>query len=182
MNKTAIILLLTSILLSCSDAKQAEKQQLVMEEMQVKLDSLKAVVTSSSSNTELDIATFLTFQDNNAENAMNFYMSIFENSKVLKIERWGKGGPGTEGRVMHAIFELNGNLFMASDSPPIHEWNFTPAVSNYIDCTTEGELDMLFGKLSENGKVMMPLNNYGFSRKFGFLEDQYGVSWQLNLK
>jgi len=83
---------------------------------------------------------------------------------------------------MQATFELDGNLFMCSDSPPIHVWNFTPAVSNYIECKDENELEKLFSKLSKNGKVMMPLNNYGFSQKFGFIEDQFGVSWQLNLK
>ena len=71
---------------------------------------------------------------------------------------------------------------MCSDSPPIHEWGFTPAVSNYVECMDESQLEHLFTKLSENGKVMMPLDNYGFSQKFGFLEDRFGVSWQLNLQ
>ena len=83
---------------------------------------------------------------------------------------------------MHATFNLNGKQFMCSDSPPIHDWGFTPAVSNYVECEDENELERLFTKLSENGKVMMPLNNYGFSQKFGFVEDQFGVSWQLNLQ
>jgi len=82
---------------------------------------------------------------------------------------------------MHATFNLNGNQFMCSDSPPIHNWGFTPAVSNYVECKDENELERLFTKLSENGKVMMPLDNYGFSQQFGFVEDQFGVSWQLNL-
>ena len=128
------------------------------------------------------IATFLTFQDGNAESAMNFYVELFDNSKIIKIKRWEKDGPVEEGRIMRATFELNGNLFMCSDSPPVHDWNFSPAVSNYVECESETELQNLFANLSENGKVTMPLNNYGFSQKFGWTIDQFGVSWQLNLE
>lgn len=128
------------------------------------------------------IATFLTFQDNNAENAMNFYVELFDNSRIIEIKRWGEDASNKEEMIMLASFELNGNLFMCSDSPPIHDWGFTPAVSNYIECKNDGELVRLFTELSKNGKVMMPLNNYGFSKKFGFVEDQFGVSWQLNLQ
>lgn len=128
------------------------------------------------------IATFLTFQKEDAEQAMNFYVSLFDNSKIEDIKRWGKDVPGKEGTIMHATFSLNGKLFMCSDSPPVHDWGFTPAVSNFVECVDEAELEALFAKLSENGKVMMPLNNYGFSTKFGFVEDRFGVSWQLNLQ
>ena len=128
------------------------------------------------------IATFLTFQDGNAENAMNFYIDLFDNSKIVQLQRWGNDGPVEEGKIMRASFELNGNTFMCSDSPPVHDWNFTPATSNYIECESETELVRLFTKLSENGKVTMPLNNYGFSQKFGWTIDQFGVSWQLNLE
>ncbi len=127
------------------------------------------------------LATFLTFQKEDAEQAMNFYISLFDNSKVLDVKRWGADMPGKEGTIMHATFQLNGNLFMCSDSPPIHEWDFTPGVSNYVNCTNEAELEKLFTNLAENGQVLMPLNNYGFSQKFGFVTDQFGVSWQLNL-
>lgn len=128
------------------------------------------------------LLTFLTFQKEDAEQAMNFYISLFDNSKVLEVKRWGPGMPSKEGTIMHATFQLNGSLYMCSDSPPIHEWDFTPGVSNFVDCTDEAELEFLFGKLSENGQVLMPLNNYGFSQKFGFVTDQFGVSWQLNLQ
>ena len=128
------------------------------------------------------IITFLTFQKEDAEQAMNFYIEIFGNSKIDHINRWGKDGPGKEGTIMNATFTLNGKPFMCSDSPAIHKWDFTPAVSNYIDCSDESELERLFTKLSENGQVMMPLNNYGFSQKFGFVQDQFGISWQLNLQ
>jgi predicted 3-demethylubiquinone-9 3-methyltransferase (glyoxalase superfamily) len=83
---------------------------------------------------------------------------------------------------MHATFELNGKRFMCSDSPPVHNWDFTPAVSVFVECTSEEEVDRLYSKLSENGQVAMPLDNYGFSRKFGWVIDRFGVSWQLNLQ
>ncbi len=127
------------------------------------------------------IATFLTFQKGDAEKAMNRYIELFDNSEIIQINRWGKDGPGTEGTIMHATFSLNGNLFMCSDSPAIHEWSFTPAVSNFIECDDEDEITRLFTKLSENGELMMPLDNYGFSKQFAFIEDQFGISWQLNL-
>lgn len=126
--------------------------------------------------------TSLTFQDNNAENAMNFFVELFDNSKIINVRRWGKDGPGEEGRIMQATFELDGNLFMCSDSPSVHNWDFTPAVSIYLECENEIELERLFLELSENGNVTMPLNYYGFSQKFGWVIDQFGVSWQLNLE
>lgn len=127
------------------------------------------------------IITSLTFQDNNAENAMNFYVELFDNSKIINIQRWGKEAPVEEGKIMQATFELDGNLFMCSDSPAVHDWNFTPAISNYITCENENELERLFSRLSENGEITMPLDNYGFSQKFGWVIDQFGVSWQLNI-
>jgi|SRR5690606_20736713 len=128
------------------------------------------------------IATFLTFQDNKAEEAMNFYVELFGNSKVIDIQRYGKDGPGKEGTVVKAIFELNGAQFICSDSFIQHEWSFTPAVSNWVECSTEKEIYHLFAELSENGEVKMPLDNYGFSKQFAFVEDRFGVSWQLNLE
>ncbi len=138
--------------------------------------------TEKTNQMKGEIATFLTFQKEDAEQAMNFYLKLFDNSEIVNIKRWRKEGPGKEGTIMHATFSLNGKLFMCSDSPPVHDWGFTPAVSNYVECMTEDQLQNLFTKLSENGKVMMPLANYGFSQKFGFVEDRYGVSWQLNLQ
>lgn len=127
------------------------------------------------------ITTFLTFQENNAEQAMNFYTGLFDNSRIIDIQRYGKDGPGKEGSVMKAVFELNGKEFICSDSFIKHDWTFTPAISNWVECKDEDELDMLFSRLGENGRVMMPLDNYGFGRKFGWVADKFGVSWQLIL-
>lgn len=128
------------------------------------------------------IITSLTFQKNDAEEAMNFYISLFDNSKIIHVQRWEKGGMGKEGSIMLAIFELNGQKFMCSDSPPVHNWDFTPAVSNYVECVNAEEIKTLFSKLSEGGIVTMPLDSYGFSQKFAWVIDKFGVSWQLNLK
>ncbi|NKI32255.1 VOC family protein [Muricauda sp. DJ-13] len=138
--------------------------------------------SSNENKAKGELLTFLTFQKEDAEQAMNFYVSLFDNSKVIDIERWGPGMPSKEGTIKYATFQLNGSLYMCSDSPPIHEWDFTPAVSNFVNCSDEAELESLFDRLAENGTVLMPLNNYGFSQKFGFVTDQFGVSWQLNLK
>lgn len=131
---------------------------------------------------EKQITTFLTFQENNAEDAMNFYIGLFDNSKIIEVQRHGKDGPAKEGSVMIARFELNGKQFICSDSYVKHAWTFSPAISLYVECRTDDELEKLFHKLSENGKVYMPLDHYGFSQKFGWVEDRFGVSWQLNLQ
>jgi predicted 3-demethylubiquinone-9 3-methyltransferase (glyoxalase superfamily) len=170
------------VAISCTDSKNNKNHLTKIEKLQVSIDSLKNVLIQNKATMKNQIITFLTFQDNNAENAMNFYVELFDNSKIINVQRWGKEGPGEEGRIMHATFDLNGNLFMCSDSPPVHNWDFSPAVSNYIEFENESELERLFSKLSENGNVTMPLNNYGFSQKFGWVIDQFGVSWQLNLK
>lgn len=126
------------------------------------------------------ITTFLTFQKNNAEQAMNFYVNLFNNSKVIDIQRYGENGPGKEGTIVKAIFELNGKQFICSDSFIQHDWTFTPAVSSWVECKTKEELERLYKNLSENGEVKMPLDNYGFSKQFAFVEDRFGLSWQLN--
>lgn len=167
---------------SCIDTKLESQQLAQIEKLQLENDSLKISLEKNTLNSKNQISTFLTFQDNNAEKAMNFYVELFDNSKIVSLKRWEKGGPGEEGKIMHAIFNLNGRTFMCSDSPPIHEWDLSPAISNYIECKNESEQERLFSKLSENGTVTMPLNNYGFSQKFGWVIDQFNVSWQLNLE
>jgi predicted 3-demethylubiquinone-9 3-methyltransferase (glyoxalase superfamily) len=182
MKRTIPILLFFGLIaLNCTNSNLEKDTVNKIEQLKLENDSLKNLLIKDKTNMKNQIATFLTFQDNNAENAMNFYVELFDNSKVIKVQRWGKGGPGTKGKIMHATFDLNGNLFMCSDSPPVHDWDFSPAVSNYIDCKNEREQERLFSKLSENGNVTMPLNNYGFSQKFGWVIDQFGISWQLNL-
>ncbi len=117
-----------------------------------------------------------------AEEAINFYVSLFPNSEVKHIEKWKHGElGGEEGLVKQASFVLAGQEYMASENRMEHKFSFTPAISIYVNCESEDELTHFFEKLSEDGQVMMPLDNYGFSQKFGWAADKYGVSWQLNL-
>jgi predicted 3-demethylubiquinone-9 3-methyltransferase (glyoxalase superfamily) len=127
------------------------------------------------------ITTFLMF-DGKAEEAMNFYISLFPKSAILNITRYGKNETGTEGTVKHATFSLNELEFMCIDTNAKHGFTFTPAMSLYIKCFSEEEIDTLFEKLSQDGQVLMPLTAYPFSEKFGWAADKFGVSWQLTLE
>lgn len=127
------------------------------------------------------LTTFFMF-DGKAEEAMNFYISLFENSKVLSITRYGPGEAGAEGSVMHATFSLDGQEYMCIDSNIEHGFTFTPAMSIYVRCESEAEIDRLAEALSHDGQVMMPLDRYPFSEKFAWLADRFGVSWQLSLE
>jgi len=126
------------------------------------------------------ITTFLMFEGN-AEEAMNFYISLFADAEVVNITRYGAESAGTEGSVQHATFTLAGEQFMCIDSPTKHDFTFTPAISLFVQCETEAELDRLYACLADQGTELMPLGNYGFSTKFGWVNDRFGVSWQLNL-
>jgi predicted 3-demethylubiquinone-9 3-methyltransferase (glyoxalase superfamily) len=112
------------------------------------------------------ITPFLWFDDK-AEEAMNFYVSIFPNSKILSVTRYGEGGPGPKGTVMIAAFELDGQKFTALNGGP--QFTFTEAISFYVDCKTQQEVDELWEKLSEGGE----------KGKCGWLKDKYGLSWQI---
>jgi predicted 3-demethylubiquinone-9 3-methyltransferase (glyoxalase superfamily) len=126
------------------------------------------------------VATFLMFEGN-AEEAMNYYVSLIEDSSVTSIVRYGSEGPGTEGSVMQATFTLKGQEFMCIDSHVKHAFTFTPSFSIFVTCDTDDEMDRLYEDLPVGGKVLMPLGNYGFSKKFGWVVDRFGVSWQVNL-
>jgi len=136
------------------------------------------VVTSSSG-----ITPFLTFTGR-AEEAMSFYVSLFPRSEVLdvRLRRYGPNEAGPEGSVMHATFALAGQQFMCSDSYVAHDWTFTPAISLYMRCESEEEIERLYRGLSDGGQVFMPLDRYPFSERFGWVGDRYGVSWQLALE
>jgi predicted 3-demethylubiquinone-9 3-methyltransferase (glyoxalase superfamily) len=112
------------------------------------------------------ITPFLWFNDN-AEEAANFYVSVFENSEVLNISRYGEGGPGPAGSVMVATFRLNGQEFSALNGGP--EFSFTEAISFQIDCGNQEEVDYYWEKLSEDGEP----------GPCGWLKDQFGLSWQV---
>ncbi|MEB9905586.1 MULTISPECIES: VOC family protein [Bacillus] len=132
------------------------------------------------SNTNQKITTFLMFEGK-AEEAMNFYTSLFDQSEIVNISRYDENGPGKEGTVIHATFTLNGQEFMCIDSYVNHNFTFTPAMSLYVTCETEEEIETVFHKLAQDGAILMSLGAYPFSKKFGWLNDKYGVSWQLTL-
>jgi predicted 3-demethylubiquinone-9 3-methyltransferase (glyoxalase superfamily) len=129
--------------------------------------------------------TFLMFvgdQCGKAEEAINFYVSLLDNSEIKNIEKYKWDEPGGKvGLVKFATFTLAGQEYLASENTMEHKFGFTPAMSIYVNCESEDEIDKLFATLSEGGQVMMPLGDYGFSKKFGWTADKYGVSWQLNL-
>ncbi len=130
------------------------------------------------------ITTFLMFvgdKHGKAEEAINFYVTLFPNSRIDTIDRYGAGDRDPEGTVRQGLFTINGQQFRAMDSAAPHAFTFTPAISLYFECGSREELTHLYQKLSENGQPLMPLDNYGFSELFGWINDRFGVSWQLNL-
>jgi predicted 3-demethylubiquinone-9 3-methyltransferase (glyoxalase superfamily) len=112
------------------------------------------------------ITPFLWF-DNKAEEAANFYVSIFKNSKILNIARYGEAGPGPKGSVMMVTFQIEGQEFMALNGGP--QYTFTPAISLFVHCETQAEVDDLWTKLTAGGKEV----------QCAWLQDKYGVSWQI---
>lgn len=128
-----------------------------------------------------NVTPFLMFQNGKAEEAMTFYTSLIEDSEIKSISRYGAEGPGPEGTVIQALFSLKGQDFMCIDSYVTHEFEFTPSFSIYLTCDTEEEIDHLYSELLKDGKALMPIDNYGFSKKFGWVNDRFGVSWQLTL-
>jgi len=112
------------------------------------------------------ITPFLWFNDQ-AEEAMNFYVSIFRNSRAGKITRWGETGPGPKGAVMSVTFQLDGQEFFALNGGPT--FTFTPAISLFVNCATQKEVDELWEKLSAGGE----------KSRCGWLKDKYGLSWQI---
>lgn len=112
---------------------------------------------------------------------MNYYTSLIEDSEITSITRYGANEAGEEGSVMQATFSLKGQEFMCIDSNVKHEFTFTPSFSLFITCEMEEEIDRLYENLAAGGRVLMPLGDYSFSKKFGWVVDKFGVSWQLTL-
>jgi len=112
------------------------------------------------------ITPFLWF-DGRAEEAANFYVSLFKNSRVLSVTRYGDAGPGPKGTVMIATFQLDGQRFFALNGGP--QFTFSPAISFLVNCETQEEVDELWEKLSEGGE----------RNQCGWLKDKYGLSWQI---
>ena len=112
------------------------------------------------------ITPFLWF-NGQAEEAANFYTSVFKNSKIVSVTRCGEGGPGPRGSVMSVTFQLEGQQFMALNAGP--QFSFTPAISFFVNCQTQAEVDKLWDRLSAGGK----------KERCGWLKDKFGLSWQI---
>jgi predicted 3-demethylubiquinone-9 3-methyltransferase (glyoxalase superfamily) len=112
------------------------------------------------------ITPFLWF-DGNAEEAINFYVSIFKNSRIVSLRRYGEAGPGPKGTVMTGTFQIEGQTFYALNGGP--QYKFTPAISLFVDCATQEEVDELWEKLSAGGHV----------QQCGWITDRFGLSWQI---
>jgi predicted 3-demethylubiquinone-9 3-methyltransferase (glyoxalase superfamily) len=125
------------------------------------------------------VTPFLMFEGV-AEEAMTFYVLLF-NGEIVSVTRYGPGEPGAEGSIKRADFTLAGQHVICIDSAVKHGFTFTPAMSLFVECSSETELDQVFAELSANGKVLMPPGNYGFSSRFTWINDRFGVSWQLNV-
>ena len=112
---------------------------------------------------------FVGEQYGKAEEAMLFYTSLFKNSSIIQISRYEKEDEDREGKVKYAVFALNGQEFIAMESNLEHHFSFTPAISLYVSCKTQSEIDELWEKLAEGGNI----------QQCGWLQDKYGVSWQI---
>ena len=123
---------------------------------------------------------FLMFQGGSAQAALDLYFATLPDSRMVRVEHYAQGEPGPVGSIKVAVFTLCGREFMCSDSPIRHGFTFTPSSSTFVEFDSVAELERVFGILSEGGQVLMSLDNYGFSQRFGWINDRFGVSWQLN--
>ncbi|AZN96736.1 VOC family protein [Mesorhizobium sp. M9A.F.Ca.ET.002.03.1.2] len=126
------------------------------------------------------VKPFLMFEGR-AEEAMTFYCETIPDSRVLDVVRYGAGENGPQGTVKVARISIGGLEVMVSDSPVHHAFTFTPSASLFVDCSSEEELERIIEAMAEDGEFLMPPDNYGFSRRFAWINDRFGVSWQINL-
>jgi predicted 3-demethylubiquinone-9 3-methyltransferase (glyoxalase superfamily) len=129
------------------------------------------------------VHTHLMFQNGRALEALHRYEAVFDGAFTIDaLDLYDEAAPGPSGQVQLALCTLLGQRISCIDSPVQHGFDMTPAISLFVECGDEDELDRLFAELSDGGTVFMPLDNYGFSRRYGWVADQFGVPWQLNLQ
>ncbi len=124
------------------------------------------------------VVPFLMFEGR-AEEAMQLYVATVPGSRIVAIERYGAGEMGPPGTVKVATFELAGQRLRCSDSPVKHAFTFTPSLSLFLTVADVGEVDRLANALGEGGQTLMPPGDYGFSPRFAWVQDRFGVSWQI---
>jgi predicted 3-demethylubiquinone-9 3-methyltransferase (glyoxalase superfamily) len=128
----------------------------------------------------MSVSTHLMFQGGKAQGALDLYASVFPSFTVVSMEKYGPSDP-TPGFIKIAKIDFDGHPLVVVDSPVRHKFDFTPSMSLFIDFDGAADLDRTFERLADGGDVKMPLNDYGFSHRFGWVTDRFGVSWQLNL-
>ncbi|HDJ4741343.1 TPA: VOC family protein [Staphylococcus aureus] len=126
------------------------------------------------------ITTFLMF-NNQAEEAVKLYTSLFEDSEFITMAKYGENGPGDPGTVQHSIFTLNGQVFMAIDANSGTELPMNPAISLFVTVKDTIEMERLFNGLKDEGAILMPKTNMPPYREFAWVQDKFGVSFQLAL-
>lgn len=115
---------------------------------------------------------YLMFQGEIAEQAIQFYISLFPNAEIVSLNRYGPGSDGPEGTGMQARIKIAGQTVMCVASPVGHAFDFTPSFSFFVHCDDDDEVDRLYSALSDQGTTLMPPGNYGFSRKFAWVNDR----------
>jgi predicted 3-demethylubiquinone-9 3-methyltransferase (glyoxalase superfamily) len=128
----------------------------------------------------MTVSTHLMFQGGKAQAAVDLYASVLPGFTVLSVEKYGPGDP-TAGLIKIAKVDFLGHSLIVIDSPVPHKFDFTPSMSLFVDFDQAADLDRAFNRLVDGGDVKMPLGDYGFSRRFGWVTDRFGVAWQLNL-
>jgi predicted 3-demethylubiquinone-9 3-methyltransferase (glyoxalase superfamily) len=127
------------------------------------------------------IQPFLMFQRGGGSEALAFYQEVFPDTVVGPIERYGQEEAGPEGTIKRGSLTVAGQTIQISDSFVTHAFDFTPSFSFFIDCDVEADVDALATALSQgSGTVLMPAGDYGFSKRFAWVNDRFGVSWQVN--
>lgn len=124
------------------------------------------------------VTPFLMFEGK-AQEAMDFYMELFPNSHVVEVQKFGDANPSASELIMFATVNISGQDIILNDSPIEHAFTFTPSISLFVECESESEITRLSTALGENGKFLMPLDSYDFASKFTWVEDRFGISWQL---
>lgn len=127
------------------------------------------------------IGFHILFQNGLAKQALERYSEIFDDYTLDRLDIYEADSGGPEGQVQVADFRVHGQRFVCIDSPIQHEWDMTPGIAPFIECDDDAQMERLFDALADGGQVHMPLGDYGFGRRFGWVEDRFGVSWLLNI-
>jgi len=129
----------------------------------------------------LTVAPFLMFEGA-AEEALDLYVSTFDDAEVVEFRRFGDDGPGKPGTVEQAVLRIGDQRVRLFDSFVEHDFGFTPAISLFVELDSAAEVDAAFEALSAGGGVLMPLDAYPFNPRFAWINDRFGVSWQLSVR